>query len=1596
MIEIGHTRKAPARPGVVLLVIVASLAAMAPLTPSAIAGPPSHSRLAVEDIEGLNHACGTATDSNGDIYVSSAGESLVKVYAPRSTTPLASIANGNEPCGLAVDSKGNVYVSEGATGNVVRYAPNAYPLSSNPTYGAAVTVDSSGEAEGIAVDPSDDRLFVAAGDHVATYDSAGNPGPSINGELAEATGVAATTSASGKTLYLAVADAATDELRLYSGPNLAGLEHRRTIAGVDHDLNPATAEQAFGFGEAGAALSAEPYGGHLFLYDAANEAVDEFEITGQFLDQTSDPGFEDAHPSAAASYPNRSEVQRITLDATRGEFTLGFEGETVAIEVSSGLGKPTGDEIEAALESMSAIGPGNVTVQGIYNGALIPPGSYAVGFVGDLGQRDVPSIEADGSGLSGGAETVTVTTETPGSGPGRLLVGAGAAAGARALAFAGLAPASRGPRPALSVQLKNATGVAVDSAGNRYVAAGNFVNVYPPTSSTPLAKIEDPEGPRQVGVDSAGRVYVLDGQGSAQNEGRVAYYTPSSFPPGPGVTYSGPTTVSLATDPVWESSAALSGMGLDPKTGEVFVQKPSRRVKYAAAGSGSEILDPNWGAGLGIAGEVSGSIGVHGETGNVYLIRNTTREIDVIDAAGEEILARIDGTGAPRGRFAEAPASIAVDQANGHVFALNPRRPVAEEFEPSGAYVTSFGRFKNVEKHSAIAVDNSGGPNDGVVYVAFFGEEEGGDFEGIHAYEQLSYGEAPLVTTGLAGEVGAGSATLHGTVNPNGFELEACRFEYLTETAYEESGETFAGATVVPCSQSLATIGNGNEPVPVSAQIGGLDLSQRYRFRLVAVNEFGTSAEEQEAGIFGPPQLEERGAKPVLYTEAALHAEIDPSGLATTYRVQYGTSESYGQETAPKQLSADAGPTEVTVHLSGLQEGTRYHFRFFVENEAGQVTGDDGTLVTAQRRTSPPCPNAEYRTGLSATLPDCRAYELVTPAGSRGLSPYFLSPVFSAWPTPPEGPEAGGSLAYFVNGTLPGFDGNGRTDGYRARRGPGDHPPEGWSSELFTPAFAQTNGADIAGGVLGNAADQRYAFFSFSDPKGEATLEDGAHLGTPAGFELLGKGSLGTDPGAVGRFLSDGGSHVIFSSKAHLEPEAPAAGTEAIYDRTANSSDAQVVSMTPGETPFGAGEDATYVGSSQDGSAVVFEVGGALYLRRDNAETLAIAAAPNTFAGISADGTRVFYAAAALPLAAPSPSADLFACDVDAGPCTGPGSHSPIEIAPAARFVNVSEGGTRVYFIATAVLDAAEEGVAGEENLYLWDEGEVGFVAVLDPSDLQSFEGLADVNLAKWPSAVASGAPEVPGRGHSPTRTTPDGSVLVFQSHAELTGYDSGGHGEIFRYEAAAEPGERLICVSCNPSGIDASADASLGSLLPDSPLAYAQLLSNVTAAGRSVVFESLDRLLPQDVNSARDVYEWQARGVEGCTRPDGCLALVSSGQSESDSFLYAMTLDGHDIFLRTSEELLGADVPGTVSIYDARVGGGIAEAIPPEPCHGEPCHGPASRAPSVPTPGVGGPGPGDVKVKKRRCRKGKRRVRRLGRVVCVKRHRRSQHRRLS
>ena len=338
-----------------------------------------------------------------------------------------------------------------------------------------------------------------------------------------------------------------------------------------------------------------------------------------------------------------------------------------------------------------------------------------------------------------------------------------------------------------------------------------------------------------------------------------------------------------------------------------------------------------------------------------------------------------------------------------------------------------------------------------------------------------------------------------------------------------------------------------------------------------------------------------------------------------------------------------------------------------------------------------------------------------------------------------------------------------------------------------------------------------------------------------------------------------------------------------------------------------------------------------------------------------------------------------------------------------------SEDATRVYFVSTEVL--AGSALAGKPNLYLYEsESEAtSFVATLDARDVDSDR----------PYALAHEKPI-----KLTTRVTPDGSQIAFMSSGALTSYDNADiadgepAAEVYLYDAGE--GE-LRCISCNPSGAQPSgrefkgangADLRVAAKLPIwqnflfAPRALAE-------SGQRLFFESVEPLVLRDTNGKMDVYQWeradsgeecQAAGAELFVEAaDGCLSLISSGESASDSQFVDASPDGRDVFFKTASSLLPQDT-GLVDIYDAREGGGLPTPLAGQPeCEGEACQGTPSP-PNDQTPAsLSFEGAGNVvsttTPATSRCAKGK--VRRKGRCVkkaksakAKKAHRRAKHNR--
>jgi hypothetical protein len=580
------------------------------------------------------------------------------------------------------------------------------------------------------------------------------------------------------------------------------------------------------------------------------------------------------------------------------------------------------------------------------------------------------------------------------------------------------------------------------------------------------------------------------------------------------------------------------------------------------------------------------------------------------------------------------------------------------------------------------------------------------------------------------------------------------------------------------------------------------------------------------------------------------------------------------------------------------------------------------------------CPNEAFRTGPSTALPDCRAYELVTPPGTNGRMLYAISAfgvgrANDLFPVELASPVNDSFLYETVTGALPApKGGSGVFDTYKAVR-----ESAGWNtSEIL--AHPPTEVAwPLPGGV---SADHQYSF------------QRNAHttyLRSPDGsFELAGIGSLGTEPAAQGRYISDGGAHVIFTTGhseqtqsgwcpcpvKQLEPTAAPTGTGAIYDRGA-SGPTHVVSLLPGNVPASSGEEAFYHGVSKDGGVVAFTINNDLYVRVDNQDTEEVAGANPTFAGLSDDGRYLYYVA----------GGTIHRFDTS--------TEGDVEVNPTgeAEVVNVSADRSHVYFISEQQLDGGK-GVLGQPNMYEWSGGSPSYIATVAPSDLVVTSGSqvqipALTNWTDWVFNPPLGVESGPGAESS--RTTPDGSVLVFESRAQLTSYPNEGHTEIYRYDDADHS---LLCVSCNPSGSPAEADASLQNLrVVPSPV----VIHNVSDGGHRVFFETAEALVEGDTNEVNDIYEWQeeegsagVRLISTGTSPEYPLPPEIDFLAPRPNVLMAVTPDGANVFFMAEQPLMeGAGEGGTEGIYDARVDGGFPAPAIPAICLEEACRASAT-----------------------------------------------------
>jgi hypothetical protein len=735
------------------------------------------------------------------------------------------------------------------------------------------------------------------------------------------------------------------------------------------------------------------------------------------------------------------------------------------------------------------------------------------------------------------------------------------------------------------------------------------------------------------------------------------------------------------------------------------------------------------------------------------------------------------------------------------------------------------------------------------------------------------------------------------------------------------------------------------------------------------------------------PSVEGSWPTSVTGTGAVLWSEVNPQGSAASYRFEYTPESTFlaqgfsGASTLPpgSEIGISAGTSTkiISQPVGGLQNGTTYRFRIVVTSGGVPTAGPTRSFTTSE----PPAPFA---------LADGRAWEMVSPVEKNGGEIQGFEGNFGGGVL--QAAAAGGAITYTSSFSfLANPQGSPGASQYLSRRG-----ADAWGTENITPPGLSgtypetpTSGVpyqifspDLAAALMNNGRRCRNETTKPCPVENPPLAGSGAPAGyrnyyrrnnTSGSFEAILNSAdladLALGPEDFELELAGETpdlAHVVLSTCAALTADAvEVPGTEGecdpeeanLYEKTGGA--LKLINLEPLATTGtpGAALAAQSRAISSDGSRIYWTAGGELFVRNGNATESVAGPGGGTpeFQTASADGSIAYYIQ----------SGHIFRYEL------GVGSTDLTPGGQALGVLGASEDGAWLYYATSA-------------GLFLWHSGtSSSIVSSVDP------------------------ATYAPPAGTGAARVSADGRHLVFVSSALApTGYDNRDANsglpvaEVYLYTAPGSgSGEGTIsCVSCRPSGerpgagipgfrADSSIPgASFNGPGFNQPHSYKPRV--LSADSRRVFFESYDALVAHDTNKTRDVYQWEAQGSGSCTRLTGCVSLISSGQAQNGASFVDASSDGGDAFFLTDGSLVPSD-PGSVDVYDARVGGGFPQPPTPIPCFGDACQ-PLPAEPEDPTPGTlrsSRPNPPAVQRKPIKCKKGQ--IKRKGKCKKRKVHKR-------
>ncbi len=1071
--------------------------------------------------------------------------------------------------------------------------------------------------------------------------------------------------------------------------------------------------------------------------------------------------------------------------------------------------------------------------------------------------------------------------------------------------------------------LSGAECAAVDPAnGDIYLTEGEHVDVFGSdgallgqlseakegaSASGPLALLVRPRG---VAVDLNGAVYVAAAGGLG--EGEIHKYLPTANP----VTNA--DNVANFARPASGHVAAGSG----PSTGFVFSTNLGERVAKVDSTTGQEsyVVD---------SGE---SVAVDVDRQNGDLFTASELEFKEYDASGPlqaELVSRLQSGSEIEG--------MAVDGARQVVYISRSERPTIEVWEAI--------QVPEVKTLPATGVGQTGATLEGEVNPSsqpltecFF--EFG---------ETASYGRTAPCADPDAAEVGAGSSfvAVHAAV-----QLEAgtgYHFRLVAGNANTTPGTNIKGSDETLTTAGPQLRGEGVSEVTatsalVRAAIGSNGLGTGFVVEYLSDAAYRANPPSNRfAGAVRAPAGGERSVpaivsgtgnitagSPIVKAVKATSGVFAPGQAITGPGIAVGTTIVTLKSPVELKLSKDAtetisgmtlsatGVQPVSQLLTGLSPIATYQFRFVARNGAGTLFGSGAQFTTPAlpeegQVSEAGCANAAFRQGFSAPLPDCRAYELVSPSsklgeviplepqlGSIGGSCQNCRPGATERAQPMQSSLSGEAVLYAGQPFNSGLPGNGNE--YRSERGGG-----GWGTAALSPLATfeswEAFSPDLSRGILGQIepplaptaptrGSEAFAnlYLAAGGSLTPLITEEPPHRDPGGNGDNINRMRVRYDVANAGVPGSGAFTHVLFEANdaltsaipglapaapevTDLEHECPESACD-LYEWQAGQ--LRLVNVAPGnagalgEAAIGSGLLASpglnaTVGPevqkaiSTDGSRAFWTSGetGQLYVRVDGARTILVPGPATCKASVVLAARACFLTASADGSQVLLSNGQIFSSR-DQGLATERYELSADLTGGAGGFQGIfgtgEEGGriSRVYFADPAVLPAAPA-VGGKT-----------------PS-----ESAGRVNLYYWREGTTRFVASLPSSDNVTAKifgswqplpqlrtaqTTSDGRFLAFMSTSPLTGYDNtcsrfvGGETKTVAcsevFEYGAETGT-IDCVSCNPSGQRPLGPSNLNLIDPQGTRApaFRQPTNLSIDGGGRVFFESQDALVPQDTN---------------------------------------------------------------------------------------------------------------------------------------------------